>query len=120
MFINCTNHRVENWGEGQRQAAGQWGEIIDYPFPMVSPLLKEEEIEALAEHIVQDILLKQPDIVMCQGEFTLTYAIVNRLKLLGVKVVAACSERKTEELLLPDGGSKRESYYEFVRFREYV
>lgn len=119
MFINCTNHSATNWGDKQKEEAGRWGEIIDYPFPSVSPQSDKEEIKNIADKVVDDIVGKNPDIVLCQGEFTLTYAIVNQLKRRGIKVVAACSERKTKEQLLPDGITKRESYYEFVRFREY-
>jgi len=120
MFINCSNHSVENWGEKQIKAASQWGEIVDYPFPMVGPQLSEKEVKEIADQVVQDIVSKKPDIVLCQGEFTLTYAIVSQLKKLGIKVVAACSERKTQELLLQNGVTKKESYFEFVRFREYI
>jgi len=120
MFINCSNHSAEYWGEKQKQAAGRWGEIIDYPFPVVEPGISEEEIEKIADHVVRDIVGKQPDIVLCQGEFTLTYAIVSRLKKLGIKVVAACSERKTQEQVMQNGVTKKESYFEFIRFREYI
>lgn len=119
MFINCTNHKADNWGDKQIEAAGQWGEIIDYPFPQVSPYINEAEIKELADKVIKDILSKKPDVVLCQGEYSLTFAIVNRLKNLGVKVVTACSERKTKEELMQNGIIKRESYYEFVRFREY-
>lgn len=120
MFINCTNHSVANWGEKQKEEAGRWGEVVDYPFPIVKAQSDEEEIKNIADKVVNDIADKNPDIVLCQGEFTLTYAIVNQLKRRGIKVVAACSERRTNEQLLKDGITKKESYYEFVRFREYV
>lgn len=120
MFINCTNHKVEDWNDKQRAEALVWGEIIDFQFPNVYPELDESEVEKLANELVLEIMKKQPEIVLCQGEFTLTYAIIIKLKRMGVKVIAACSERKINENVLPNGTIKKVSYYEFVRFREYI
>ena len=37
VFINLSNHRSENWGNDQIEAASRFGEIVDLPFPNVEP-----------------------------------------------------------------------------------
>lgn len=119
MFINFSNHRYENWGEKQKEAAAVWGEAKDLSFPYVSPEADERQIQETADQAVKDIMELKPDAVMCQGEFTLSYAVVKRLKEHGITVVSACSERRVTEELLGDGSSRKMSQYQFVRFREY-
>lgn len=58
-------------------------------------------------------------VVMLQGEFTLTYHLVNLLKHAGIRVVAACSERHAVEKVDEDGNSIKHSKFTFVQFREY-
>ncbi len=118
MFINFSNHPSTGWTESQKQAAEQWGEVIDIPFPSVPGEANETFIEELAEKAVRDILIYQPDVVMCQGEFTLAYAVIWRLKAQGIKTVAACSERRVEEIF-KDGKYEKKATFEFIKFREY-
>lgn len=119
MFVNCSNHASEFWGELQIHEAQKWGEIVDCPFPAVDPEYDEKMIQKLAEETVKCIIQKEPTAVMCQGEFTLTYAIVQQLKKMGILVVAACSERKSAEIWLPDGTVQKKTNFEFIRFRKY-
>lgn len=119
MFINCTNHNSKNWSKEQYEAASLFGEVVDYPFPNVLPNEDEKDIDLLAENVVDDILRMQPKVVMCQGEFNLTYSIVSKLKLRGIRVVAACSDRITEEERMPDGSTRKIANFRFVKFREY-
>ena len=65
------------------------------------------------------ILSMEPAAVLCQGEFTYTFAMVERLKALGVPTMAACSERVVEEQLDADGSTRKISKFRFVRFRMY-
>ena len=122
MFLNCSNHRSENWTKEQIAAVSAMGETVieDYPFPSVSAEADEEKIAALAGDVCREILEKKPNVVMCQGEFTLTHKLVNELMKNGIKVVAACSERETSEKVMSDGTVKKDSVYKFVRFREYI
>lgn len=57
--------------------------------------------------------------VMCQGEFTLSYAIIKRLKERGICAVAACSRREAEEILQEDGSTRKKVVFHFEGFREY-
>lgn len=119
MFINCSNHASANWSDQQVKAASEWGEIVDYPFPSVPADADEKKIAEMAEAAADEMAAMNPEAVMCQGEFTLTFALTERLKLKGIPVVAACSQRKTTEVRQPDGGTKKISEFCFTRFREY-
>lgn len=119
LFINCSNHSSANWSRKQKEAAGMYGCIKDFSFPEVDPAWSREEIYACAERLCQKILAQNPEAVMCQGEFTLTYAVVKRLKKENVKVVAACSRRQSEEAVREDGSLEKRTVFQFVRFREY-
>ena len=56
---------------------------------------------------------------MCQGEMTLTYQLVKLFKEKELTVLAACSERKISETILPDGTYQKKAVFQFVKFREY-
>ncbi len=118
-FINLSNHISTNWSEAQINAAREYGEIIDYPFPGVSVEWDEVTIDKMSDEIVGKVISMKPKAVMCQGEFTMCFNIVRKLLKKGVCVVSACSERNCEEVM--EGGvSKKIMYFEFVRFRNYV
>ncbi|HIX63936.1 MAG TPA: hypothetical protein H9852_05865 [Candidatus Mediterraneibacter colneyensis] len=118
VFVNCSNHPSDRWGAFQMREAEKYGTVADVRFPAVDPSMTEEEIAELAEQTCREILSCDPETVMCQGEFTLTYAIVRRLREQGVRVVAACSRRMTKERT-GSYGSKKEVYFRFEGFREY-
>lgn len=119
MFLNCSNHSSVNWSTEQKNAAENWGEIVDFPFPMVDANMDEKQVAELAEKTAAEILKLNPEAVMCQGEFTLTYALVERIKMQGIPVLAACSERRTIEEKLPNGETQKVSVFAFARFRRY-
>ena len=119
MFLNCSNHRIENWSKEQIKEAEKYGKVVEYPFPYVTPQLDEEAVYNIASKAVEEIYGMNPDIVMCQGEFTLTYKIIEKLKELNIKVVAACSDRVTTEAKQADGSNKKIAEFKFIRFREY-
>lgn len=118
-FINCSNHTSSSWNQKQIEEAEKWGAIQDYQFPCVDADATEEEVRLMAERVIRDLIRLEPDAVMCQGEFTLTYNIVKGLKKMGIPVVSACSKRITEEEVQTDGSTKKISYFRFVRFRQY-
>lgn len=120
MFINLSNHKSVTWSKEQKESAEKWGEIIDYPFPNVWPDADEKDIAAMGEKIVGELMEKDAKAVMCQGEFTLSYTIIRKLKEKGIPVFAASSERVVEEQVLEDGTVEKISKFRFVRFREYI
>lgn len=120
VFINLTNHPSVNWSPEQREAAHQYGEIVDMPFPNVAAEASAEEVARLAGELCYAILCLRPAAVLCQGEFTLCFAVVQRLQQAGITVLAACSERVTREEKLQDGSSRKTSIFRFVQFRPYL
>ncbi len=120
MLINLSNHPSSSWSDKQLSAAHDlYEEITDIPFPPISADSSRDRIMCIADGLVEKILCMKPDAVMCQGEFTLTYAVVSRLKQRGIKVISACSDRVAEELILPDGTIEKTAIFDFVQFREY-
>ena len=118
MFINHSNHSSSSWDPLQYEEASQYGIVIDRPFPHISPTLSHEEVRLLVEEEGAWIRQQHPKMVMCQGEFTYTYLMVNYLKSHHIPVVAACSDRNVEEYL--EGHlSKKLVTFKFIRFREY-
>ena len=119
IFVNHTNHPSARWSIEQLTAAQSFGEIIDVPFPAINPRATTEDIGALVEENLAEILALEPSAVLCQGEFNYTFAMVERLKAAGVVVLAATSERISSMEILPDGSSRQSSIFRFVKFREY-
>ncbi len=135
LFINFSNHPSENWPKEQTDAAKVYGEIRDVPFPVVPAGADEDQIDALATSCVEKILaeindgqeaagesadMENESAVMAQGEFTLTFAVVQKLRAQGITVLSACSERSVREKVSEDGKIVKEVRFGFVRFRRYV
>lgn len=119
-FINLSNHPSENWDEEQKNAAGQYGRIVDIPFPGVAARADEKEIELLAAQYLDHIMLYRCAAVMVQGEFTFTYHLVKLLEKAGITALAACSERNVENIVNRDGSVSKKVDFRFVRFRKYT
>ena len=119
MLINCSNHPYEIWNDDQREAAGQFGEVVDVPFPPIDPAAGGGEIRGLVKEYAEKIELMKPEAVFVSGEFTFTFMLVDKLLSDGMKVMAACSRRVTEEIKKEDGSNEKKSVFKFERFREY-
>ena len=119
IFINHTNHPSARWSAEQISAAQAYGEILDVAFPAVNAATTAEEVRAQVQKNLEKILAREPAVVLCQGEFNYTFAMVECLKASGVKVVAATSERATVEEILSDGSTRQISIFRFVQFKEY-
>lgn len=105
MFINLTNHPSSGWSEEQLKAAQRYGEVVDISFPNIEPFFTSEDINELADEMVESIkLLDSHPMVHVMGEMTFTYAVVSRLKAIGITCVASTTERLE---------------FKFVQFREY-
>lgn len=115
-FINLSNHPSEGWSEEQLATAQKYGEIVDIHFPNIEPTFTSSMVNSLAENMVDTINALGKDIVVhIMGEMTFTYAVVSRLKPLGITCLASTTERNT--IIAPDG--KKISEFKFVQFREY-
>lgn len=116
MFVNLTNHPSEGWSEEQLAAAHEYGEIVDIHFPNIEPSFTSSMVNSLADVTVDTITAMGKDIVVhVMGEMTYTYAVVSRLKSLGITCLASTTERNI--ITMPDG--KKLSEFRFVQFREY-
>lgn len=120
MFINCSNHSSDKWSVKQLNAAKVYGEIVDISFPNVSPSANKQEIISMASELLAQIVSLKPNAVMCQGEFTLTFALVKMLQEKEITVLSACSERQSVDVYKDDGSTERRAVFEFAQFREYI
>ena len=118
LLINLSNHPSQDWHTNQLEAAQQYGVIKDLPFPDVSPALSEKDILPMVNQYVQKITSMGKDYqttVHVMGEMTFTFAVVTRLKEMGIRCVASTTERKVT--YTNDGVKQTE--FQFVKFREY-
>ena len=115
MFINFSNHPSVRWSAEQTAAAIEFGDIVDVPFPDVPAGADTAAVSALAARILD----LRADVVLVQGEMSLSFAVAGRLQRNGVAVLCACSERVCETSVLDDGSTERRSVFRFVRFRRY-
>ena len=118
-FINFSNHPYAQWPQTQKDAAAVYGKAMDVPFPAVPADASSDYVKGLADNYVARISGMNPSAVMCQGEFTLAFAVVHGLMSQGVTVLAACSERKATEVV-KSGTTQKHAIYEFIQFRNYV
>lgn len=118
FLINFSNHPSEYWEEKQMKAAQEYGEIIDIPFPVISPDASDDQINELSNqyvNIIMDYEKKGKISVHIMGEMTFTYMVISQLKGMGIECIASTSDRIVQETA--DG--KRLSDFHFVRFRRY-
>lgn len=122
MFINLSNHPSNRWDKKQLDAAMQLtsdDQIEDIQFPAVSATATTTDVISMADSLYSDIMSKRPEAVMVAGEFTLACTIIKLLMQHGVKVVAACSNRCTHEVVNEDGTTTKTVHFEFIQFREF-
>ena len=118
MLINLSNHPSAKWSIEQTEAAKQYGEIIDLPFPQVDPYGDEAYIATLADEYCQKVLELaegRPAFVHLMGEMTFTHAMAIRLRAVGVECLASTTER----LVVEEELDRKTALFRFVRFRRY-
>ena len=118
-FINFTNHISSAWSQKQTDEAEKYGKIIDLPFPAVDPDADHSLVQELAQAYLDKIMRLDPCVVLCQGEFSLSFIIVNLLKEKHIPALCACSKREVKEYIDPNGNTRKEASFSFVRFRSY-
>ncbi len=119
MFINFSNHPSSLWSQTQLEATKQYGDIIDIPFPQVDPLANEIVVDNIANEYCNKILEYHPNAIMVQGEMTLCFKLITKLKENNIKVLCACSQREIIENINKDGKAIKKSVFEFIQYREY-
>ena len=86
---------------------------------MVPADLDEGGVARLADEAMERIMAYRPVAVLCQGEFTLAFAVAARLKAKGVRVMAASSDRVIRVAVDESGETRKTSVFRFERFRDY-
>ena len=118
MFYNISNHPSKYWPQNQLSEAHQIaGEVVDIPFPEVSPYDSATEIHLKAKLFAQAITdrLAEGDVVHIMGEHTFMFSLVSFLLKKGVRCVASTTSR---EVAYSKNGDKI-SQFHFVNFRDY-
>lgn len=118
MFYNISNHPSKYWPQHQLSEAHQMaGEVVDIPFPEVSPYDGSDIITSKAKQFGQELIskLEGGDVVHIMGEHTFTFALVANLLKHGARCVASTTNRIAE---YNENGDKV-STFRFVAFRDY-
>lgn len=122
MFINLSNHPSLKWGNTQIESAlalTSDNHIQDVPFPAVPATATTADILAIADGLHHTVMTNRPEAIMIAGEFTLAYTLIELCLRAGIKVVAACSDRRTNEVVNQDGTVTKTVNFEFIQFREF-
>lgn len=118
LFINLSNHPFDKWDEKQQNAARQFGEIRDMPFPAIPANATTSEVVAMAKEKDDEILALAKDFditVHIMGELSFSFDLVNMLKSDGIHCVVSTSDRIVKDL----GNGKKVVQFNFVMFRDY-
>lgn len=115
MLLNISNHPSSRWtAQQQKTAEQQFDTIEDLAFPNIAPEATSDEVQLLADEFMKKINQRPIAAVHLMGEMTFTFALVSKLKKVGIKCIASTTNRIVEE---KDG--KKIVQFQFVQFREY-
>lgn len=117
-FINLTNHPSDNWEEKQRNAALEYGTIIDIPFPAINAQDDTKTLALLADEYLKKVMEIAPPVnatVHLMGEQSFCHSLLFRLQSAGYLCVASTTVRCVKETC----NNERSVTFHFERFREY-
>jgi CRISPR-associated Csx2 family protein len=118
VFINLSNHPKDQWSAEQLDAAKQFGECVDMPFPQIDPNDDVNQIDASAKEYIQKIMehaASKTVTVHIMGEMCFTYRMIKQLRALDIRCVCSTSYR----LVRDEGNGKRYVEFHFKQFRDY-
>ncbi|NCC73048.1 MAG: CRISPR-associated protein [Sphingobacteriia bacterium] len=122
MLVNLSNHPFDFWDEKQRnEAHDNYGNIVDIPFPDISPTDDTKMLVELAKQYVGICLEKlngssEPhNAVHLMGEMTFSFALVAALQREGITCIASTARRNVSDF----GNGQKNVRFDFVSFREY-
>lgn len=123
MLINFTNHPLSQWSEEQKKAASElFGEVVDLPFPSISPEASEEDLLKIAQEFLKKILSYQSKTnnlaVHIMGEFTFTFIMVQLLHQNNIPCYASTTQRIVKEKI-ENNQTLISATFKFVKFRKY-
>lgn len=119
ILFNISNHPSLNWSAEQREG---WNEIVDIPFPNVSPTADMDEVRGLAISIARKVkeICREKGIerpcVMVQGEFSLCAFIYQTYT--EWVFFFPTTERVVEEIPRADGTIEKKTTFKFIRWRD--
>ena len=118
IFINFSNHPSVEWSEAQKNAAVEYGEIVDLQFPVIDETATDEDIKKLADEYllkVREITSPKNATVHIMGEQTFLHSMLHRLQKAGYKCMASTTKR----IVKFDEENRKITTFNFERFREY-
>lgn len=123
VLINHTNHPYEKWSDKQKEETmKEYDKVTDIRFPLILPhagdFMLMDDLKGNLEFIARKYKPSETD-VLISGEMVYTYRMVDALKRLGYRCIAATTERKVVETQNDDGSTTKTSVFEFVKYREY-
>ena len=119
MLINISNHPSNQWSLKQFSAAKRkFGEVVDLPFPYISPSATSKQVRKKAEVYFKKIIdlfknsKNKSNAVHLMGEFTFVIYLYELLKKKGIPMVVSTTDRIVEER-----EGKKIVTFNFVKFR---
>lgn len=105
MFFNVSNHPIftekSTWSKEQREIAKIiGGELVDIPFPAITPDMPNDQIMMIAREVARDLKGMSKNTLsaaMVAGEYATTIAIIAELQKVGIPCYFGQSERIAEE-----------------------
>lgn len=119
MFVNLSNHPSDHWGQKQRQAAGEFGEIVDMDFPSIDPAWSTTEVTECARKYYEqciDIIgnRKRTSAIHLTGEPVFCFMLAQMLLRDGYVCLSSTTRR-----IASVRDKVKKSRFEFERFRSY-
>ncbi len=119
MLINLSNHPYSEWQEKQKEAAKQYGETFDLPFPAIDPTGDELYIESISNKYLEKIIklkIENKNItVHLMGEMTFTFSLIQKLHQQEIRCISSTTQRIVENTK----DKKKIITFVFERFRSY-
>lgn len=121
QFLNVSNHAVEHWGRLQLESLpGGCVTAWDYAGPwLLDPLWGTEEVCGFAHTVVRAIVSGGFRHVHVAGEPALVLSVVTLLQCREIFCWQATTQRQASEVVSGDGSVRKESRFQFVRWRMY-
>ena len=119
MLINLSNHPYEFWSENQREVASQFGEVIDLPFPNISPDATTDQLLPLIDEYYNRVVAYGDNsrvVVHLMGEMTFTFMLVARLLQANYRCISSTTERIVKN---STATGEKTVLFQFINFRDY-
>jgi hypothetical protein len=121
QLLNVSNHTVAQWGRTQLEALpGGCLSVCDFAGSLiVDPAWGTAELCVFAHTVSEAILRGGWKHVHVAGEPGLVVSLVSILQTNGLVCWHTTTERRVAEAVLSDGSVRKESRFQFVRWRMY-